>query len=132
MRNRSPVLVLIAAILAAAAAASVTAAGAATADTNDCKISLSVGLNNTTPGDVKTKYLFGVAANSAESCADVAYILSVTEQLPDASVKTTPIGGEMRVRGQTKIEAVPFETDSKNTVTKFTVKMNSCKLCNAP
>ena len=132
MRLRMPVFVLTAAILAVAAAAPVAVPGAAAADTNSCKISLSVGLNNTTPGDVRTKYLFGVAANSAEACADVAYTLSVTEQLPDASVKTTPIGGEMRVRGQTKIEAVPFETDSKNKVTKFTVKMSSCKLCNAP
>jgi len=102
------------------------------ADDNDCKVSLSVGLNNTTVGDIKTKYTFGVAANSAESCADVSYGLMVTEQLPDGSSKTTEVGGDMRVRGQTRIEAVTFETDSKNKVTGFTAKMKSCKVCDAP
>lgn len=99
---------------------------------NDCKVSLSVGLNNTAVGDVRTKYTFGVAANSAESCADVGFGLMVTEQLPDGSSKTTEVGGEMRVRGQTRIEAVTFETDSRNTVKEFNVKMKSCKVCDAP
>jgi len=124
-----------AAILLAAGATlyvTLTAAPPGTAGDNDCKVSLSVGLNNTTVGDTRTKYTFGVSANSAESCADVSYGLSVTEQLPDGSSKTTEPGGDMRVRGQTRIEAVTFETDSRNTVKGFEVKMKSCKVCDAP
>lgn len=103
-----------------------------TADQNDCKVTLSVGLNNTTVGDVRTKYTFGVAANSAESCADVSYTLMISERLPDGSGKKSQVAGGMRVRGQTRIEAMDFETDSKNEVTDFSVKMNSCKVCDAP
>jgi len=124
-----------AAILLAAGATlyvALTAAPPGKADDNDCKVSLSVGLNNTTPGDIQTKYTFGVAANSAESCADVSYTLTITERLPDGSDKKTGLSGDMRVRGQTRIEVMDFETDSKNSVTDFAVKMNSCKVCDAP
>jgi hypothetical protein len=124
-----------AAILLAAAATlcvALMATRPGKADDNDCKVSLSVGLNNTTVGDVKTKYTFGVAANSAESCADVSYTVMITERLPDGSDKKTEMGGGMRVRGQTRIEAMDFETDSKNTVNDFSVAMKSCKVCDAP
>jgi len=103
-----------------------------TADQNDCKVTLSVGLNNTTVGETRTKYTYGIAANSAESCADVSYALNITERLPDGSSKTTELGGGMRVRGQTRIEAMDFETDSNNTVTDFSVTMKSCEVCDAP
>ena len=109
-----------------------TATPPGTADQNDCKVTLSVGLNNTTPGDIQTKYTFGVAANSAESCADVSYTLTITERLPDGSDKKTGLSGDMRVRGQTRIEAVSFDTDSRNKVTDFAVTMKSCKVCDAP
>jgi len=103
-----------------------------TADQNDCKVTLSVGLNNTTVGETRTKYTFGVAANSAESCADVSYALTIAERLPDGSGRKSELGGGMRVRGQTRIEAMDFETDSNNTVTDFSVAMKSCKVCDAP
>jgi len=97
-----------------------------------CKVSLTVGLNNTTPNDVKTKYTFGIGANSAEACADVVYGLLVTEQLPDSSRKTTEVPGDMRVRGQTRIEVISYDTDSKNTLKGFEAKMKSCQVCDAP
>jgi len=97
-----------------------------------CKVSLTAGLNNTTPNDVRTKYTFGVGANSAESCADVAYTLVVTEQLPDGKIKSTDLHGDMRVRGQTRIEVVSYDTDSKNTLKSFEARMNSCQVCDAP
>jgi hypothetical protein len=97
-----------------------------------CKVSLTAGLNNTIPNDIRTKYTFGVGANSAESCADVAYTLTVTEQLPDGKTKSTDLRGDMRVRGQTRIEVVSYETDSKNTLKSFEAKMNSCQVCDAP
>jgi hypothetical protein len=99
---------------------------------NACKVSLSAGLNNTQVHDKKTKYTFGVSANSAESCADVVYVLVITEQLPDGTTRTAERTGEMRVRGQTRIEAVEYETESKNTVKGFEAKMKSCKVCDAP
>jgi hypothetical protein len=97
-----------------------------------CKVSLTAGLNNTIPNDIRTKYTFGVGANSAESCADVAYTLVVTEQLPDGKTKSTDLHGDMRVRGQTRIEVVSYETDSKNTLKSFEARMNSCQVCDAP
>lgn len=97
-----------------------------------CKVSLTVGLNNTVPNDIKTKYTFGIGANSAESCADVVYGLLVTEQLPDGSRKTTELPGDMRVRGQTRIEVISYDTDSKNTLKSFEAKMKSCQVCDAP
>jgi hypothetical protein len=118
-------------VLTAAVLSTVPAAAAA-AESNACKVSLSASLNNTKSGDVKTEYLFGVAANSSEACADVSFTLTVTVQLPDGSMKSTPLNGEMRVRSQTRVEAVPFETDAKNTIKKYEVKMNSCQVCNAP
>jgi len=97
-----------------------------------CKVSLTAGLNNTTPNDIRTKYTFGVGANSAEACADVVYTLAVTEQLPDGKTKTTDLHGDMRVRGQTRIEVVSYDTDSKNTLKSFEARMNSCTVCDAP
>jgi hypothetical protein len=97
-----------------------------------CKVSLTAGLNNTTPNDIRTKYTFGVGANSAESCADVVYTLTVTEQLPDGKLKTTDLHGDMRVRGQTRIEVVSYDTESKNTLKSFEARMNSCQVCDAP
>ena len=97
-----------------------------------CKVTLTAGLNNTTPNDIRTKYTFGVGANSAESCADVVYTLAVTEQLPDGKTKTTDLHGDMRVRGQTRIEVVSYDTDSKNTLKSFEARMNSCQVCDAP
>ena len=97
-----------------------------------CKVSLTVGLNNTVPNDIKTKYTFGIGANSAENCADVVYGLMVTEQLPDGSRKTTELPGDMRVRGQTRIEVISYDTDSKNTLKSFEAKMKSCQVCDAP
>ena len=97
-----------------------------------CKVSLTAGLNNTTPNDIRTKYTFGVGANSAEACADVAYTLVVTEQLPDGKMKSTDLRGDMRVRGQTRIEVISYDTDSKNTLKSFEARMNSCQVCDAP
>lgn len=97
-----------------------------------CKVSLTVGLNNTVPNDIKTKYTFGIGANSAEACADVVYGLLLTEQLPDGSRKTSEIPGDMRVRGQTRIEVISYDTDSKNVLKSFEAKMKSCQVCDAP
>jgi hypothetical protein len=97
-----------------------------------CKVSLTAGLNNTTPNDLRTKYTFGVGANSAEACADVAYTLVVTEQLPDGKTRSTDLHGDMRVRGQTRIEVISYDTDSKNTLKSFEARMNSCQVCDAP
>jgi len=97
-----------------------------------CKVSLTAGLNNTTPNDIRTKYTFGVGANSAEACADVVYTLVVTEQLPDGKTKSTDLHGDMRVRGQTRIEVISYDTDSKNTLKSFEARMNSCQVCDAP
>jgi hypothetical protein len=99
---------------------------------NACKVSLSAGLNNTTPGKVKTKYTFGVAANAAESCADVTFELLVTEQLHDGSTKVVPIPGEMRVRNQTRILAIDYEADARSTIKGFEARMKSCVICEAP
>jgi hypothetical protein len=104
----------------------------AQAGSKDCKVSLSATLNNTKPMEHTTRYTFGVAANSAESCADVHYVLLVNEQLPDGSLHAAKIPGDMRVRGQTRIEAVPFTTDSKNVVKDFQGKLVSCHVCDAP
>ncbi|HEV8119461.1 MAG TPA: hypothetical protein VGQ67_00515 [Candidatus Polarisedimenticolia bacterium] len=104
----------------------------AEAGSKDCKVSLSATLNNTKPMEHTTRYTYGVAVNSAESCADVHYVLVVTEQHPDGSTHATKIPGDMRVRSQTRIEAVPFTTDSKNVVKDFQGKMVSCHVCDAP
>ena len=104
----------------------------AQASSRDCKVSLSATLNNTKPMEHTTRYTFGVAANSAEACADVHYLLFVNEQLPDGSTHATKIPGDMRVRAQTRIEAVPFTTDSKNVVKDFEARMKSCRVCDAP
>lgn len=97
-----------------------------------CKVSLTAGLNNTTPNDVRTKYTFGIGANSAEACADVVYSLMVTEQLPNGQTKVTELPGDMRVRGQTRIEVISYDTDSKNTLKGFEAKLKSCQVCDAP
>lgn len=97
-----------------------------------CKVSLTAGLNNTTPNDVKTKYTFGIGANSAEACADVVYSLLVTEQLPNGQTKVTEVPGDMRVRGQTRIEVISYDTDSKNTLKGFEAKLKTCQVCDAP
>jgi len=97
-----------------------------------CQVSLSAGLNNTRPGEVRTKYTFGVAANTAESCADVTYVLVVTEQLPDGNTKVTELPGDVRVRNQTRIAAIEFDTDAKNTIKSFEPKLKTCTRCEAP
>ena len=106
--------------------------GSSRAADRSCKVSLTAGLNNTTPGDHRTKYTFGVAANTAESCADVSFALHVTEQLADGTSKATDVPGEMRVRGQTRIQVIDYETDARNKVTGFKANMKSCSLCEAP
>ena len=119
-------------VLAAVVAAAATGVTSGSTASKDCKVSLSATLNNTKPMEHTTRYTFGVAANSAESCADVHYALVVTEQHPDGGTHTTKIPGDMRVRSQTRIEAVPFTTDSKNVVKDFQAKMVSCRVCDAP
>jgi hypothetical protein len=104
----------------------------AQAGSRDCKVSLSATLNNTKPMEHTTRYTFGVAANSAEACADVDYVLLVSEQRPDGSLHPVKLHGDMRVRAQTRIEAVPFTTDSKNVVKDFKAEMKSCRVCDAP
>jgi len=124
-----------AAVLFAAASVLVAIRPATTpgyAASKDCKVSLSASLNNTKPMEHTTRYTYGVAANSAESCADVVYVLVITEQLPDGSLHATKIPGDMRVRGQTRIEAVPFTTSSDHVVKDFEAKMKSCHVCDAP
>jgi len=106
--------------------------GSSRASDRSCKVSLSAGLNNTTPGDHRTKYTFGVGANTAESCADVSFALHVTETLADGTSKATDLPGEMRVRGQTRIQVIDFETDARNKVTGFKANLKSCSLCEAP
>lgn len=129
--SRSRIAVIALAVVTVFAGARQTTAPGIAASKH-CKVSLTAGLNNTIPNDVRTKYTFGVGANSAESCADVAYTLVVTEQLPDGKAKTTDLHGDMRVRGQTRIEVISYETDSKNTLKSFEARMNSCQVCDAP
>jgi hypothetical protein len=104
----------------------------AEAGSNDCKVSLSATLNNTKPMEHTTRYTYGIAANSAEACADVQYVLVLHEQHPDGSMHVKRIPGDMRVRAQTRIEAVPFTTDAKNVVKDFKAEMKSCHVCDAP
>ena len=130
MRSSRIVLTAFAAILAVCAGLCLRP-GEALAD-NACKVTLSAGLNNTQPGKVKTKYTFGVAANAAESCADVKFELLVTEQLHDGSTKVARLPGEMRVRNQTRILAVEYETDARSTIKGYEAKMKSCTICEAP
>jgi hypothetical protein len=122
-------------VMLAAASVLVALRPAATpgyASSKDCKVSLSATLNNTKPMEHTTRYTFGVAANSAESCADVHYVLVVTEQRPDGSTHEVKIPGDIRVRAQTRIEAVPFTTESDHVVKDFEAKMKSCRVCDAP
>jgi len=107
MRQRRTATILTAALLiiGVGRGAGVQASGG----DKTCNVSLTAGLNNTTPGEFRTKYTFGVAANTAESCADVTYALVVTEQLPDGSTKVTELPGEVRVRNQTRITAIDFD-----------------------
>ena len=102
------------------------------AASKDCKVSLSASLNNTKPMEHTTRYTFGVAANGTEACADVHYVLVLNEQRPDGSTHAVKIPGDIRVRAQTRIAAVPFTTDSKNVVKDFDAQMKSCRVCDAP
>lgn len=130
MRPARPLPILIAAVLVIGAGLA-ERSGSVVAG-NDCKVSLTAGLNNTRPGDHKTKYTFGVAANTAESCADVTYVLLVSETLADGTSKTTELPGEVRVRSQTRIGVLDYETDARSKITGFEAKLKSCTLCEAP
>lgn len=130
MSQRRTAAILTAALLIVGAGrgAGVLAAGG----DKTCKVSLTAGLNNTRPGEVRTKYTFGVAANTAESCADVTYVLVVTEQLPDGNSKVTELPGDVRVRSQTRIAAIDFDTEAKNKLVSFEPNLKSCTRCEAP
>ena len=130
MRPERTAMILIAIVLAVGVGICASP-GTAAAD-NTCKVSLSAGLNNTRPGTVKTLYTFGVAANTAESCIDVRFDLLVTEQLHDGSTKVVPLPGKLRVRGQTRILAIEYETDARSTIKGYEARMKSCAVCEAP
>jgi hypothetical protein len=130
MSQRRTAAILTAALLIVAAARG-AGVQAASGD-KTCKVSLTAGLNNTQSGEVKTKYTFGVAANTDESCADVTYVLVVTEQLPDGTSKVTELPGDVRVRNQTRIAAISYDTDAKNKLKSFEPKLKTCTRCEAP